>query len=85
MTRKPTDRAVRTLQRVESDRARIEAEREAQEEADRRAAEPASDLLACALVAGGWPIVWQWREERARQGHRRLGTLTAVAVALGVG
>ena len=77
MNRKPTDRAVRTLLRAESHRQRV-----APSDAD---IETAEALCAAALVASGRPVVWAWQEARARQGRRRLGTLVAVAAALGVG
>lgn len=76
MSRKPTDRAARTFQRAEAHRQRV-----APSETD---VETAEALCAVALVASGRPVVWAWQEARARQGHRRLGTLVAVAAALGV-
>lgn len=77
MTRKPNDRAVRTLLRQEAHRRRHRQD-------DPAALAEAEHIVAVGFVAAGWPVVWQWREERSRRVHRRLGTLVAVAAALGV-
>jgi hypothetical protein len=78
VTRKPTDRAVRTLLRQKADRAR-KASLVAEDVAE------AERALALGFVAGGWPRVWAWREARAERGRARLGRLTAMVAALGVG
>lgn len=78
MNRKPTDRAARTLLRQDAERAR-KASLIPEDVAE------AERVVALAFVAGGWPRVLAWHEARAGRGRARLGRLTAMVAALGVG
>lgn len=78
MTRKPTDRAVRTLLRQDADRAR-KASLTPEDVAE------AERVVALAFVAGGWPRVWAWHEARAGRGRAHLARLEMMVAALGVG
>lgn len=78
MTRKPTDRAVRTVLRQEADRAR-KASLLPEDVAE------VERVLALGFVAGGWPVVWAWREARSERGRALLARLEMMVAALGVG
>lgn len=78
MTRKPTDRAVRTLLRQDADRAR-KASLTPEDVAE------AERALALGFVAGGWPVAWEWREARAALARLRLARLEMMGAALRVG